>query len=72
MATRAQMRDDMRNTYGRSYLSLTDVARYMGVNREQARAHLKNVPYIQTGQARGKRYGVADLAEMLFSLQVRK
>lgn len=75
MPARAGIIKDIRDVYGKkSYLSLIDIARYMGIDVKQARQLLRSedVPYIQTGQERGKRYCVPDVAEMIFRRQVRR
>jgi len=75
MPSKAGIIKDIRDVYGnKSYLSLVDVARYMGIDETEARGFIKseNVSYIQTGKKRGKRYCTPDVAEMIFRLQVRK
>lgn len=72
MATRAEIAEELRYVYGRSYLSNMDVARFMGVNKDQAKRKLASVPYVITGEKDcGKRYMVRDVAKMLFDWQVR-
>ena len=71
--TRAQMTEDLRKAFGKSYLSIADVARYMGSNRDQAKHYLVGVTYIETGErCKGKRYHIRDVADMLFRRQVRE
>ena len=72
MATRAEIAQDIRQQFGRTYVSRTDVQRFIGVNEMQAKAHLASVPYITTGAKMcGKRYAARDVAKMIFELQVR-
>ena len=75
MPSKAGIIKDMRDVYGnKSYLSLVDVSRYMGIDENEARKFIKseNVSYIQTGKKLGKRYCISDVAEMIFQLQVRR
>ena len=40
MATKAEIADELRRTFGKSYISITDVAKCTGVNWEQGRRYL--------------------------------
>lgn len=72
MATKAEIANDLRHIFGKSCISITDVAKYTGVNWEQAKRDLEKVPYIITGEKnKGRRYLVIDVAKMLFVKQVR-
>lgn len=73
MATRAEIAEELRHVYGKSYVSNIEVARHMGVNKDQAKRFLASVPYIMTGEKDcGKRYMVKDVAKMIFDRQVRR
>ena len=70
--TCAEITEDLRRAHGKSCLSVSDVARYIGVNTREARSMLKPVPYIVTGEKeRGRRYPVKEIAKMLYARQVK-
>ena len=73
MATRAEIAEELRTVYKRSYVATIDVARFMGINKDQAKRALASVPYIVTGEKDcGKRYLVKDVAKMIFDRQVQR
>lgn len=53
---------------GKQFLSITEIADRIGIDRGTARAILKGVPYQPFGKK--KLYAVADVAEVLYRRQL--
>lgn len=53
---------------GKQFLSVTEIANIIGIDRGTARAILKGVPYQPFGKK--KLYAVADVAEVLYRRQI--
>lgn len=53
---------------GKQFLSITEIADRIGIDRGTARAILKGVPYQPIG--RRKLYAVSDVAEVLYRRQI--
>ena len=53
---------------GKQFLSVTEIADRIGIDRGTARAILKGVPYQPFGKK--KLYAVADVAEVLYRRQI--
>lgn len=53
---------------GKQFLSITEIADRIGIDRGTARAILKGVPYQPFGKK--KLYAVADVAEVLYRRQI--
>lgn len=63
-------KQDLQRAFGKhgEFLSVTQIANIIGIDRGTARAILKGVPYQPFGKK--KLYAVADVAEVLYRRQI--
>ena len=47
MATKAEIADELRRTFGKSYISITDVEKCTGVNWEQAKRDVAKMLFVK-------------------------
>lgn len=66
MATRRQIADDIKQTYG-ACLNVTQASEYLGMCRDKVRQFLSDIPHYDTG--RQKKYLAVDIARKLDGLR---
>ena len=63
--TRRELADDMKQTFGTSFLSFQQIKEYTSYGKEALRVKMHNIPS-HGGDRKGKRYHVLDLVDMLW------